>query len=61
MFNPTTDYWHPKHKFEIVNWFVSNNILTYAKANRMNFKNLWGKYKECREKQIRTSNAKNFI
>jgi len=44
------DYWHPQYKWQLVEYFVSNNILTQAKANRMRFKNLYGKYKEIREK-----------
>jgi len=55
------DYWHPNHKFQLVNWFVSNNILTYSKANKMSLKNLYGKYKEIREKQSKILNTGSYI
>ncbi len=60
MFNERFDYWRPQFKFQLVEYFVSNNILTRAKANRMRFKNLYGKYKEYREKGVLSNENKKM-
>ena len=44
------DYWKPQFKYQFVEWFVQQGILTFSKANKMRLKNLKGKYFEIRTK-----------
>ena len=45
-----SDYWKPQYKWQLVEWFTGQGILTRPKANRMSKKQLYGKYCEIREK-----------
>lgn len=46
-------YWKPRFKWELVDWFVKQGILTKAKANKMQKKQLYGKYIETRKGDFR--------
>ena len=52
MFNERFDYWRPQFKFQLVDFFVKQNILTQAKAKSMNKNNLFGKYCEIRRREV---------
>jgi hypothetical protein len=45
-----SSYWHPQWKWQLVEWFVEQGILTHNKAQRMSKRQLYGKYKETRER-----------
>jgi hypothetical protein len=42
------DYWRPQYKWQLVEWFFRQGILSKSKASRMNKNNLYGKYIEIR-------------
>ena len=44
-----SEYWIPKYKWQLIEWFVSNHLLTRRKANRMSKRQLYGKYREVRD------------
>ena len=46
-------YWMPSFKWQFVEWFVSQHILTRAKARRMTVRQLRGKYVEVRREMGR--------
>lgn len=46
-----SNYWMPTMKWQFIQWFEDQNILTRAKANRMSLKQLRGKYCEIRNKE----------
>ena len=50
MFNT---FWIPTLKYQFVEWFVQQSILTFSKANKMRLENLRGKYFEIRTKEVR--------
>lgn len=45
------NFWIPEYKFQLVEWFVGNKILTRPKANRMSYRQLLGKYVEIRKEK----------
>lgn len=53
MANKVNDFYVPRFKYELVDFFVKQNILTKEKAERMKKKNLFGKYFEIRNKERR--------
>jgi hypothetical protein len=46
-----SNYWMPQYKWQFVQWFEDQNILTRAKSNRMSLKQLRGKYCEIRNRE----------
>jgi len=45
-----SDYWRPQFKWQLVDWFVEQGILVRWKAEKMSKNQLYGKYKEIRER-----------
>lgn len=41
-------YWHPRFKWQLVDWLVRQGVMKMSKAQRMTKKQLYGKYKEVR-------------
>jgi len=50
-----SEYWHPKFKYQLVEWFVRQDILSYAKARRMSKRQLYGKYTEERRGEVKNA------
>lgn len=46
-----SNYWMPTYKWQFIQFFEDQKILTRAKANRMSLKQLRGKYCEIRSKE----------
>lgn len=46
-----SNFWIPTYKWQYVQWFEDQKILTRSKANRMSLKQLRGKYCEIRSKE----------
>jgi hypothetical protein len=46
-----SNFWVPKFKWQYVEWFVKQGILTKNQANTMKLNNLRGKYFEIRSKE----------
>lgn len=44
-------FWVPNFKWQLVNWFISQDILTKNKAERMNKNQLYGKYFKIRKEK----------
>jgi hypothetical protein len=43
-------YWHPQHKYQLVEWFhLQYPTKSVSKWERMSKKQLYGKYKEVRD------------
>ena len=38
------DFWMPQYKYQLIQWFMQQGILTKNKAERMTKKQLYGKY-----------------
>jgi hypothetical protein len=44
-------FWIPKFKWQYIQWFIKQGILTKSQAGKMKLNNLKGKYVEIRSKE----------